>query len=590
MSREPGFDPIGMEVFSNRMLGITEEMGNNLIRSSFSTNIKERKDCSVGLFDGRGRLVAQASHIPMHLGSLNGGIRALLEALPVDSMRPGDAYICNDPYLAGGTHMPDITLIEPVFADGKVQFFAANIAHHSDVGGSVPGSISGGARSIFEEGLRIPVMHIVRADRLDEQLLGLIAQNSRDPEERTLDLKVQISVNRRGGLAVQRLIRQMGLAEAIRAVDDLIEYTSRRLRARVRGLGEGSHEFTTYLDDDGSGDGVAVPLHAKVSIRNERLHIDFTGSGTQAKGAMNVPASALQATVYYCVKALLDPALLPNSGAFDVIDIDAPEGTIVNPRFPAPVGARSITCQKLAGAIFGAFRGLLPADKAFASFNDVLPAMVFSGKASRRNATYVYLETIGGGAGASRDLDGMDGIQVHITNTANLPVEALENEYPLLVDEYTLVADSGGAGQWRGGLGIARQIRARDSGTVFSARSDGHFHVPEGAFGGGNAQPGRLLKDAGTERETLLPSKISHLVLAAGESIRMETPGGAGYGPPSQRSPELVAEDVRNGKISIVAAQQCYPHVTLRDAGSSSVNGSAASSPSVTGFTGERRR
>jgi N-methylhydantoinase B len=225
------FDPIGMEVFSNRLLTITEDMGNNLIRSSFSTNIKERKDCSVGLFDGRGRLIAQASHIPLHLGSLGGGVRALLDKVTVAEMQPGDAYICNDPYLAGGTHMPDITLIEPVFFEGRVRFFAANIAHHSDVGGSVPGSISGGARSVFEEGLRIPVMRIARAGRVDEDLLYLIAHNSREPEERTLDLRVQIAVNQRGGAAAQQLIRQMGSETVDRAIDDLIEYTGRRLAA-----------------------------------------------------------------------------------------------------------------------------------------------------------------------------------------------------------------------------------------------------------------------------------------------------------------------------------------------------------------------
>lgn len=557
------FDPIGMEVFSNRLLAITEDMGNNLIRSSFSPNIKERKDCSVGLFDATGRLIAQASHIPLQLGSLSGGVRSLLKAVPIGSMVPGDAFICNDPYLAGGTHMPDITLIEPVFSAGRVVFFAANIAHHSDVGGSVPGSISGGARSIFEEGLRIPMMHIVRGGTLDHQLLYMIAHNSREPEERTLDIKVQIAVNQRGGLAAQQLIRQMGLAAVERAVDDLIEYTARRLAAKVRRLGGGVHEFTTRLDDDGSGDGVSVPLHARVSVRNGRLFFDFTGSGPQAKGAMNIPLSALQATVYYCVKALLDPGLLPNSGAFDAVDIHAPEGTIVNPRFPAPVGARSITCQKLSGAIFGAFRGLLPPEKVFASFNDVLPAMVFSGKANHRDATYVYLETIGGGAGASFGLDGMDGIQVHTSNSANLPVEALENEYPLLVDEYTLVADSGGPGRHRGGLGIARQISARHDGTVFSARSDGHVHVAEGAFGGGDGQPGRLVRNRGTAGEASLASKVSHLLLKAGESIRMETPGGAGYGPPSERLPDRVVQDVLDGKVSRSNSQRWYAHVRL---------------------------
>ncbi|MGE3067659.1 MAG: hydantoinase B/oxoprolinase family protein [Hyphomicrobiaceae bacterium] len=556
------FDPIGMEVFSNRLLTITEDMGNSLVRSSFSTNIKERKDCSVGLFDNRGRLIAQASHIPLHLGSLNGGVRAMLERIPITDMQPGDAYVCNDPYLAGGTHMPDITLIEPVFHDGRVRFFAANIAHHSDVGGSVPGSISGGARSVFEEGLRIPVMRLARAGEIDESLLYMIAHNSREPEERSLDIKAQIAVNRRGGTAARQLIEQMGSNTVARAIDDLIEYTARRLAGRIRTLGPGRHSYTTRLDDDGSGDGVAMPLHATVYVDDGTLHFDFAGSGPQAKGAMNIPLSALQATVYYCVKALLDPELLPNAGAFEAIRIQAPEGTIVNPRFPAPVGARSITCQKVAGAIFGAFRGLLPPERVFASFNDVLPAMVFSGTLVKRPATYVYLETLGGGAGAGYTVDGMDGIQVHVSNTANLPVEALENEYPLLVDEYALIDDSGGVGRRRGGLGIARQIRALRDGTVFSARSDGHVYVAEGAFGGGDGRPGRIVKNFRATGETSLPSKVSHLVLNAGESIRMETPGGAGYGPPQERPAELVAADLADHRISPETARRHYARPT----------------------------
>ncbi|GAA4329655.1 hydantoinase B/oxoprolinase family protein [Pigmentiphaga soli] len=552
------FDPIGMEVFSNRLLTITEEMGNNLIRSSFSSNIKERKDCSVGLFDYRGRLIAQASHIPLHLGSLSGGVNALLEAVALDAMQPGDAFISNDPYLAGGTHMPDITLIEPVFWDGKVQFFAANIAHHSDVGGSVPGSISGGARSVFEEGLRIPVMRIVQAGELDESLLAMIAHNSREPEERTLDIKVQIAVNQRGGLAMRQLIGQMGLDKVHGAIDDLILYTRRRLLNRVRALKPGSHSFATFLDDDGLGDGGRVKLHVTVKVDGETIRFDFSNSGKQARGAMNIPLSALQATVYYCVKALLDPDLMPNSGAFDAVQIETQPGTIVSPRFPAPVGARSITCQKVAGAIFGAFRGLLPPERVYASANDVLPAMVFSGALTRASGTYVYLETLGGGAGAGYEIDGMDGIQVHVSNTANLPIEALENEYPLLVDEYTFIADSGGAGKWRGGMGLARQIRALQDGTIFSARSDGHVNVAQGVFGGADGRPGRLILNPGRETEASLPSKISHLVLKKGDSVRIETPGGAGYGRPSDRATALLARDIREGKVSREVAQAEY--------------------------------
>jgi N-methylhydantoinase B len=348
---------------------------------------------------------------------------------------------------------------------------------------------------------------------------------------------------------VLELVAQTGIEAVTTAIDDILAYTAQRLRNRIAQLKPGAYGFTTYLDDDGGGNEKA-PITVTVRVAGGQLDFDFTGSAPQSKGALNVPASGLKATVFYAVKALLDPGLLPNSGLFEAVRINAPEGSIVNPRFPAAVGARSIACQKIAGAIFGAFRGLLPPDEVMASSNDVLPAIVFSGRHRRSGRTYVYLETLGGGAGARLGRDGMDGVQVHVTNTSNLPVEALENEYPLLVEEYGLVANSGGAGRSRGGLGIARQIRALEDGTVFGCRSDSHLTRAEGVFGGEPGKPGRLVHNAGRPDARELPSKVSRLVLQAGESMRIETPGGGGAGPPAERSPDRVAEDVRSGKVS----------------------------------------
>src|SRR3954470_2314322 len=450
-------DPILMEVFSNRLLSITEEMGSNLIRASFSTNIKERRDCSVGLFDTAGRLIAQAAHIPLHLGSLLGAIEAVRHDFPLAEMRDGDAYLCNDPYLAAGTHMPDISVVTPVFVAGEVRFFTANIGHHADVGGRVPGSIAADALSVFEEGIRIPATRIRHGGELDRGLLRLIAENTREPEERTLDLQAQIAANDLGARRMLELVAQTGIRAVTTAIDDILAYTAQRLRNRIAQLKPGAYGFTTYLDDDGGGTEKA-PITVTVRVEGGRLDFDFAGSAPQSKGALNVPESGLKATVFYAVKALLDPGLLPNSGFFDAVRIRAPEGTIVNPRFPAAVGARSITCQRIAGAIFGAFRGLLPPDQVMASSNDVLPAIVFSGQHRRHKRTYVYLETLGGGAGARLGRDGQDGIQVHVTNTSNLPVEALENEYPLLVEEYGLVPDRAAPG-------------ARAAGSALPARS-----------------------------------------------------------------------------------------------------------------------
>lgn len=558
MSDAPALsDPIAMEVFSNRLLSVTEDMGNTLIRSSFSTNIKERKDCSVGLFDAAGRLVAQASHIPLHLGSLMGSVKAVLAAYPIETMREGDAFVCNDPFLAGGTHTPDIAVVTPVFIDGAARYIAANVGHHSDVGGPTPGSISGGATTIFAEGLRIPVTPLVRAGALDEALLNLIAQNSREPEERALDLKVQVASNERGARLVRGLVQQMGLAAVIAATDDLLAYTARRLRNRIRAMDDGSASFTAWLDDDGIG-GDPVPITARVTVAGETLVIDFAGSAPQARGAMNVAESALRATVYYAVKTLLDPGLLPNQGMAACIEIRAPEGSIVNPRFPAATGARSITCNKIARALFGAFAGLLPAERAMAASLDSVPVIIFSGERRLRDGTFVYLESMGGGVGARHGGDGMDGVHVHVTNTSNLPAEALENEYALLVDEYALVEGSGGAGRHRGGMGIARQIRATRDGVIFSARSDGHRAGAPGLFGGQPGGTARLLRNPGTAREEALSSKAANLVLAAGESVRLETPGGGGFGAPTERDPAALAADLADGRLTREAARELY--------------------------------
>lgn len=547
-------DPIEMEVFTNRLLSITEDMNNTLVRSSFSTNIKERKDCSVALFDAAGRLVAQGTQIPLHLGSLNGGVRAVLAQYPVEAIAEGDVFICNDPYLAQGSHLPDINIVTPVFWEGKLRFFTANIAHHSDVGGAVPGSIAGGLKSIFEEGIRIPVARIARGGELQDDLLRLICANTRDPEERMLDLRVQVATNQRGADAVLGLIRQMGLPAVLRSVDDVITYTRRRLLNRIGELAQGSYSFSGQLDDDGMG-GDPVTLQVKLTVGGGRLHFDFTGSSPQARGAMNLPINALNATVYYAVKAMLDPDLAPNAGLFELIDIHAPLGTITNPEHPAAVGARSITAQKVAGVLFGAFRGLLPREKVMASSNDLCPAIVFSGRLQQRAGQFVYLETLGGGAGARFDRDGMDGIHVHMTNTSNLPVEALENEYPLRVDEYGLIPDSGGAGRTRGGLGIAKQIRALVPGIVFSARSDSHtVGVPAGVDGGLDGRQARLLRNPGTPREQELYSKTANIELGAGESVRIETPGGGGYGSPLERAGERLLDDLRDGVVTPAAA------------------------------------
>jgi N-methylhydantoinase B len=531
-------------------------MAIHMMRSSFSTQIKERRDFSVGIFDARGRLLAQGTHIPLHLGSLLGSVEALLDRYELSDLVEGDAFICNDPYLAGGTHLPDISVVTPVFMEGEIVAFVANIGHHTDIGGSVPGSISPNASSIFEEGLRIPIMKIARGGAIDEDLLNLIATNSRLTEERRLDLKVQVAVNISGGDMTRELFLRMGLDRARAAIDDVFSYTSERLRRRIAALPAGKHSFTTWLDDDGNGS-APVPIVVTVSLGGNGLHVDLDGTGRQAQGAFNVPRSALRATVYYCIKSLLDPELMANSGMFSAVTISAPKGSIANPEFPAACGVRSTTCQKIAGALFGAFREVLSPDRQIASSCDLLPAIDFSG-VREDGRFYVCGETIGGGSGARHDSDGMDATHVHVTNSLNLPTEAMENDYPLLCEEYGLVVDSGGAGCHRGGLGIARQIRVLTDGTSFSVSADGYLHGPQGIAGGKTGGLCSVFRNPYRQDQEALPTKVGHLPLKACESIRIETPGGCGFGSPEDRPLDLIARDLRDGVVTRAAAERDY--------------------------------
>jgi N-methylhydantoinase B len=551
------FDPIEMEVFSNRLLSITEEMGNTLIRSSFSSNIKERKDCSVALFDAAGRLVAQAAHVPVHLGSLSGGIDAVLRRYGVAGIRPGDAFLCNDAYLAGGTHAPDITVVSPIFCDGALRFFAANIGHHTDVGGAVPGSTSHHLKTVWEEGIRLPAMRIVRQGELDLDLLEMIAHNTREPDNRMHDIRAQIATNDKGARLMLELVGQSGLDTVLSAIDGILRYTERRLRNRIAQLPPGSASFIERMDDDGMG-GDPVVIQANVQARDGQLHVDFIGTAKQARGAFNLPASALNASVYFAVKAMLDPELMPNNGLFLPITITAPEGTITNPVFPAAVGARVTTAQRVAGTVIGALGQLLPPGRGMASSNDVMPSMLFSGPMRDGKGTFVYLETLGGGAGGRARGDGMDGIQVNVTNTSNLPAEALEIEYPLLVEEYALVNDTGGAGKYRGGMGIARQIRSLHDQLSCTIRCDAALFGAAGLDGGLTGATSRLIQNPGRGDELRLPNKISGHPLPAGASVRLETPGGGGHGAPAERSLADIRRDVVGGKVSRAAAERDY--------------------------------
>jgi N-methylhydantoinase B len=549
-------DPIVVEVISNVLRSIAEQAGLTLIRCALSPNIKERLDSSTALLTGDGKVIAQATHIPMHLGSMLNVGAGILTKYRRRNIRPGDVFMNNDPYLGGSSHLSDFTITTPVFYHGELMFFAINTAHHVDVGGRVPGSTSPDCRSIYEEGIRIPLVRIAQGGKLQDDILELIALNCRDPEERIADIRGQIAANALTERPLVHLCEKYGSTLIKQAIRESLAYTERKVRARLRELPEGDYEFVNYMDNDGIND-IPVPIKVKVSIQDGRVRVDFTGSGPEAAGAMNVVRSALLAGVYFAFRAALDPSILPNEGFFKVIDVYAPAGTILNPRRNAAVGVRTDTVQKVVDVVFGALFQAMPPDRVIAGSNAVASAWLFYGHNPRTGRDYTYLETVGGGSGARSNKDGLDAVHVYSTNTSNLPVEVLESEYPLLVEQYSMVPDSGGAGKYRGGLGIRRDIRALYE-AFLTTRSEGHISRPWPLFGGRPGAPGSIVLNPDTGDEVSLPAKKSNIRLKAGDVASMRTPGAGGFGNPGERDPDLIRRDISSGVQSPASAREDY--------------------------------
>ena len=516
-------DRVTLEVIGAAMLAIAEEMGTALIKSSYSTNIKERQDCSTAIFDAKGQVIAQAEHIPMHLGSLLGVVREILARYPPSDLAPGDVFIANDPYTGGGTHLPDINLVSPVFAHGGLFGFVANIAHHADRGGLV-------IRTIWDEGLRITPIRLVAAGRVREDVMELLLANFALPGERRGDFRAQIAANRLGERRLGELIARHGAATVRAACEESLAYGERKIRAAIAALPDGVYRFADAMDGDGVVPG-PIPIAVAITVAGDALSLDFAGSGPQCAGDINVVYFALLATVYYALKAALDPTIPANGGFYRAIAVTAPEGSIVNARPPAPVAWRTQTCQRIADVVLGALARIVP-ERVPAAGNGANCAMVFSGTHPATGKLYVYLETLAGGAGATAEGDGMDAVQVHVTNTSNLPVEALEAEYPLLVTEYALVDGSGGAGRHRGGRGLRRTIEIVGHEARFLGTAERVDIAPWGLAGGEPGGRARVVLNPGTPGERALPAKVWGYPLGPGDRVSMDTAGAGGYGAP----------------------------------------------------------
>lgn len=537
----PEVDPITVEVIGSALSSIVEEMGEALVRASYSTNIKERRDCSTALFDVEGRTLCQAEHIPIHLGSFIGVIERILKRHPIEEIRPGDVFIGNDAYEGGGTHLPDIVLAEPVFAGGRIVAWAVNLAHHADFADR-------GHAHIYQEGLRIPPIRLYREGKLQEDIQELILLNCQVPRERLSDLRAQMAANRLGVARLQALCEKYGVETVLAAGDALLDYAERKMRAGIAAIPDGVWRFEDVHDSPEIDGELALSIELEVKGDGMRLHFD---GPDQVRAGINMTYTALLATVYYAVKTVVDPTILPNAGLARPLTVTARPGSVVNCVHPAAVNARLSTCQRVVDLIHGALAQAVP-DRVTAAHNGACFVASFVGRQPISGETWVYLETIGGGFGARATKDGLDGVHVHTTNTSNLPVEALETEYPLTLVRYELVEDSGGPGTFRGGMGLRRVYRAEADCWL---RLDGARlrSAPWGLCGGLPGAKGRFVFGPGVE-----PFRHGNGMLRAGQWVEIVTPGGGGYGPPSGRSPELVARDLREGRISGATASAVY--------------------------------
>jgi N-methylhydantoinase B len=535
-------DPITLEVIWNGFRSVTDECFLTLQRSAFSTNIKERHDHSVAVLDARGRLIVQAENaLPIHLASIGGLVEVLLDKYAGD-IAPGDIFIGNDPHVAGGTHLPDINLAAPVFDGETLIAFICNIAHHADVGGAVRGSMSGGLTEIYQEGLRIPVVRLYRKGELARDMLDLLLLNMRLPAERRGDLNAQIASCRLGTQRIEHLAARFGITLLLDAFEQIVERSRARMLNAIGDLPDGEWSYADMMDDDGVA-AQDVVINLTIRKTGQRLVFDFTGSDRQVPGNINLTANAVRSSVCYALKALLDPDMPNNEGVLQAFEIVAPVGSIVNCRAPGSVALRANTCQRVVDVVLGAMSAALP-ERIIGSANGANTSMVFAGEDPVTGSSYVYLETLGGGMGGRNDRDGKDGVQVHITNTSNLPVEAIEMEYPLRVEEYSLVVDSGGAGRWRGGLGLRRVVRPVGHVCEFSGAGERFRRGPPGIFGGEAGKAGVFILQRADGSTENLPGKLTSLILHPGEAVAVETPGAGGYGSPKERSKEKLAEDL----------------------------------------------
>ena len=551
-------DPITLEVMRNAFYSIADEMIFALIRASYSTNIKDRRDASCAIYTATGDVVVVAQSeigTPLHLGTMQSAVRSAMAAYPFDDLGPGDAVAMNMPYPAGPGHLNDLCLISPIFHQGKRIAITANQAHHVDMGGFAPGSMPFGVKEIFQEGLQIPPIRLFRNGEMDPELWALISQNVRPRVEVKGDLLAQYACNVTGARRLSELMDRFTTDVVGTYLDEMIRYSERRMRAALQKIPKGTYTYEDVVEGDGITDD-PYTIRVEIEARGDSIRTDFSASDDAALGPINCRWPSVAACVYYVFKAILDPELPPNAGAYRPFEIIVRDGSVLSANYPMAVcNANIITTQRITDVLLGALSHAVP-ERIQAACSGTMNHLNIGGTNPKSGVLYNYIETYAGGQGAMHDLDGMDAIQNHMTNTRNAPVEAIEAAYPLIVEKYGLLPDSEGPGEYRGGVGITRVLRTQGD-VQLTLSSDRGTVPPWGLFGGDDARPSKcevIDPDGVVER---LPSKVTTTV-PADRVIVTETPGGGGWGDARQRDPNAVKKDVIEGVVDIDRARDIY--------------------------------
>lgn len=554
-------DAIDLEVVKASLSGIVQEMQNSLFRTGFSTIVRESQDASCALMDASGNVVAQHVVLPLHIGAFPACCASVLAAFG-GAMVQGDAFVVNSPYEGGSPHAPDFCVITPVFAGGALIAFCGSIAHKSDIGGPVPGSCSGQAREVFNEGLQLPAVRLQRAYEVQTDLERIIAANSRTPELVLGDIRGQVGADRLGEARLGELTAKVGSRKMLACFDCILETSEARLRAAIAEWPDGRFEAERFIDDDGIDLNQPVRVHVVVEKQGERIRFDFSGSADQTRGPANIRPPLARAAIAYCLISMIDPRLYISSGLLRAFDLTLREGSVLNPVYPAPVNTYNPTIHAIVDSIFDALSHVAPGRVRADGCGS--RSIVIGGRGTRGGKGYVQYEIVGGGAGARASRDGASGTTVNQTNAKIAPVEIIESEFPTRVLRFELIQDSGGAGEFRGGLGLRREYLNLQE-ARFSIRSAKHVVAPQGFALGGEGRTGDIWINPGAGDAKRLPTRYADYPLKAGDRFCLDTPGGGGYGDPMRRDPARVLADVHDGYISRAAAETRYGVVLAAD-------------------------